>query len=247
MCNGPTPAAAKARPPRTSSMPARSRKPCCWARSPSAAARNARLGCRRAEEYELGRGQRPADEAVSARLGSKVGVKGRCPSELVFRPADRPLEQVVRDPLHALVGAVGPGPVRPGQRVARRRGQALGPEDRRGVEDEVALGPGVDRGGPVLRACCRRPRRSLRRRPPGRGCRGGSPWYSQPIRPGMRSPFFMPVPAKIQCSGLAQIQSPPPLTGSTLRPPMRKPSSGPCSGNGPCSFSRPTAYSFSAP
>ena len=50
---------------------------------------------------------------------------------------------------------------------------------------------------------------------------GGLPWYSQPMRPGILSPAFIPVPAKIQWSGLVQIQSPPPLTGSTLRAPMR--------------------------
>src|SRR5690606_13825553 len=40
---------------------------------------------------------------------------------------------------------------RPGEHVARRRAQALRPEDRRGVEDEVPLRPRIDRGGPLLR------------------------------------------------------------------------------------------------
>ena len=55
------------------------------------------------------------------------------------------------DPLDPFVGAVGAGPVGPGEGVARRRTEPLGPEDRRGVEDEVALGAGVDRRRPPLR------------------------------------------------------------------------------------------------
>ena len=55
------------------------------------------------------------------------------------------------DPLNAGVGAVGARPVRPGQRVPGRIGEPLRPKDRRGIEDDVALGAGVDRGGPLLR------------------------------------------------------------------------------------------------
>ena len=76
-----------------------------------------------------------------------------------------------------------------------------------GVEDDVPLRAGVDRGG------VRRPRpaplvvgpRATTSRP---GIGAGSPCHSQPTRPGMPSPSFMPVPAKSQWSGLRQIQSP---------------------------------------
>ena len=69
---------------------------------------------------------------------------------------NRAAEQVVRDPLHALVGAVRAAPVRPRQHVARRRAQALRPEDRRGVEDEVAL-RARDRSSRSSAAARRRP------------------------------------------------------------------------------------------
>ncbi len=69
----------------------------------------------------------------------------------------------------------------------------------------------------------------------------------QPMSPGMRSPDFIPVPAKIQWSGLVQIQSPPPFTGSTFRAPIRNPSSGPCSGNGPWVLARSIAIGRSPP
>ena len=42
-------------------------------------------------------------------------------------------------------------PMGPRQHVAGRAGEVLAPEDRRGVEDEVILRAGVDRGHPVLR------------------------------------------------------------------------------------------------
>ena len=58
---------------------------------------------------------------------------GRC-----RRPAPGLRQQVVGDPLHPGVGPVRPAPVRPRQRVPRRRTQALAPEDGRGVE----TGPG---------------------------------------------------------------------------------------------------------
>src|SRR6476659_4564303 len=65
---------------------------------------------------------------------------------------------------------------------------------------------------------------------PGRSA--GSPWNSQPTRPGTESPFFIPVPAKIQWSGLVTIQSPPPLNGYGVRAPISLPSLGPSTGNG---------------
>ena len=48
----------------------------------------------------------------------------------------------------------------------------------------------------------------------------GSPWNSQPTSPGIRSPFFIPVPVKIQLSGRSTIQSAPPLKGKGLRAPI---------------------------
>ena len=45
-------------------------------------------------------------------------------------------------------------------------------------------------------------------------------------------------PRRSSARASTMTQSPPPLTGSMLRAPMSRPSSGPCSGNGPCSFSR---------
>src|SRR5207244_89790 len=48
--------------------------------------------------------------------------------------------------------AVWAAPVGPGEHVAWRTAQALGPEDGGGVEYEVAFGAGVDGGGPLLRA-----------------------------------------------------------------------------------------------
>ena len=79
--------------------------------------------------------------------------------------ADRAIEQVGGDLLDSLVGPVGARPVRPGQRVPRRRRQALGPEDRRGVEHEIPLRARVDRRGPVLGRLRLPPRPCPRRRP----------------------------------------------------------------------------------
>ncbi len=46
----------------------------------------------------------------------------------------------------------------------------------------------------------------------------GSRWH----RVGRRRSIFMPVPSKSQCSGLAQVQSAPPPTGSVERASMRR-------------------------
>jgi len=62
------------------------------------------------------------------------------------------------------------------------------------------------------------------------GMSAGSPWCSHPTSPGIRSPFFIPVPANTQCSGLVHTQSPEPLNGITVRAPMSVASFGPSSG-----------------
>src|SRR5688572_14122499 len=54
------------------------------------------------------------------------------------------------DLLHPRIGTVWTAPMRPRQRVPRRRTEALGPENRGRVKDEVSLGPGIDRRGPPL-------------------------------------------------------------------------------------------------
>ena len=71
-------------------------------------------------------------------------------------------QQVVRDHLHALIGPMGPRPMRPGQRVTRRRGEPLRPENGRCVEDKVPLRARVYRGGPLLRGLAADPGRSGR-------------------------------------------------------------------------------------
>src|SRR5208283_4917078 len=70
---------------------------------------------------------------------------------------DRAVEQVCGDLLNALVGPMRARSVRPGQCVAWRRRQALGPEDGRGIEHEVSPGAGVDRRGPMLRRLAAHP------------------------------------------------------------------------------------------
>ncbi len=56
----------------------------------------------------------------------------------------------MHDLLDARVRAVGSAPVGPGQGVTRWAAEALGPEDRRGVEHEVLFRAGIDPGGPLL-------------------------------------------------------------------------------------------------
>src|SRR5262245_55302046 len=67
----------------------------------------------------------------------------------------------------------------------------------------------------------------------------GEPWNSQPTRPGIESPFFMPVPAKIQWSGLETVQSPEPLNGLTVCAPMSVASLGASRGRSAIHFSSP--------
>ena len=105
----------------------------------------------------------PADEIAEGGVGCGVvdaaGVGDRDRFAAVGRKG--PGEKVVGDPLDAGVRPVGASPVRPWQRVPRRIGKPLRPEDRRGIENEVALGAGVDGGGPLLRLLStdqRRPR-----------------------------------------------------------------------------------------
>jgi hypothetical protein len=62
------------------------------------------------------------------------------------RASQRPSQDIVGDLLHTPVGTVWPAPVGPGEHVAGGRAQALAPEDGWGVEDEIALRPGVNRG-----------------------------------------------------------------------------------------------------
>ena len=71
-----------------------------------------------------------------------------------------PGENVVGDLLNTRIGAVGASPVRPWQRVPRRVGKPLRPEDRRGIENDVTFGAGVDGGGPLLRLLSTDKRRS---------------------------------------------------------------------------------------
>src|SRR5262245_6455739 len=55
----------------------------------------------------------------------------------------------------------------------------------------------------------------------------GAPCHSQPTRPGLPSPFFMPVPSNNQWFSVAQVQSASPIVGCTVRLPSKVPSSSP--------------------
>src|SRR6476659_3798982 len=67
----------------------------------------------------------------------------------------------------------------------------------------------------------------------------GDPWNPQPTSPGTESPFFIPVPAKIQWSGFVTVQSPDPLNGVTVWAPMRVASFGASTGRSAIHFSSP--------
>src|SRR5262245_42324760 len=71
------------------------------------------------------------------------------------------LEHISRDALHPRIRTVRTAVVRPGRHVPRRRRQALRPEDRRSVENDVALGTRIDRRRPVGFALAGVARRAL--------------------------------------------------------------------------------------
>ena len=98
-------------------------------------------------------GLAPADEIAEGRVRGGVVDAARVGDRDRFAAVGRngPGEDVVGDSLDAGVRPVGARPVRPWQRVPRRIGKPLGPEDRRGIENDIALRAGVDRGGPLLR------------------------------------------------------------------------------------------------
>src|SRR5262245_55559616 len=101
---------------------------------------------------------------MSRASGRGVGVFAITTTQVKGTPTSsspEALEEVVRDLLDALVGAVRPAVVRERRHVPRRRRQPLRPEDGRGVEDDVPLGPGVDRRGVVRLAAAAGPRRPL--------------------------------------------------------------------------------------
>ncbi len=149
-------------------------------------------------------------------------------------------KQVMCDHLHPIIGSVRARPVRPGERVPRWRRQGLGPEDRRGVEDEVPFWARIDRRGPLLGMLAPLP--------------GGSGRHDFNARDWRWITVIFPTNQARNAVSVFDIQAgehpvfgfdhdPVATTINRLDVPRtsKYPSSGPRSGNGPCSFSRRTA------
>ena len=146
------------------------------------------------------------------------------------------------------IGPVGARPVRPGAcDPAARRALAL-----QKIVDALKIKfrfrVRVERGGPVLRDLAAYPGGFPPRPPPGR-----TAWVGRrevlpaSISPGIWSPrSSVRYLQTSSAPAFATTQSPPPLTGSTFRPPLSRPSSGPCSGSRPFSFCRRCVVVISA-